>query len=1729
MLFCLNTQAQTTQDTINKPYWKDMMSNFNVNYYATKRAYDLYFSNKPKVKGTGWKQYERWAEKWGKVINKDGTFPPADKVEKAIKKFNSKNLSLRTQFGSWVSVGPSSEPGKGKWAGGDMSSAGTGRINVLAIHPTNSDIMYAGVPQGGLWKTTNAGVSWSQVSGMSNAQGISTIALFPDDANRILVGTGDRDGGDAQGRGLWISTNGGTSFSQISIAGVTGNGFNFTINKIIVNPLNSSSLMATSSSCVLKSLDKGTTWTYDRLNESFLDIAYAPNDTNTVYMTGNKNSSTTDSFYLSTNGGTSFSTSMSGITVTGIYRSFLATTPANPNIVYLLRVNSAPMEGLYKSSNKGASWTKVLDVSTFNLMGYEANGSDASGGQSFFNVAIYADNLDSNKITVGGVNLYQSTNGGTSWVAKTCWNGCNSLPITHSDVHYITKNTNNNAYFICNDGGLYRTMDFNTFTPIYDGMVISQFYDIDVTAAENGKLVGGLQDNSMVERKNGAWLTHLGGDGMFAEVSDFDPNLMVGSSQNGGLEMTKDGFASASIRIGNGNGYGINEQGPWVTPFQMSPFNDNIFVAGFTSKVFYTKTLRSIDPNNKDANTFIPLTISGEGTAVRFSAKDSNLCFVGTKTGNIYKINNLANGSTPTISQLTSPNAGGFAINDIETSSKDANILWVVLDSMVYKSTDGGYSWTNITGNLPTIKKFSIVVDKFSIHDRLYVGTESGVYSNAISNSLTNDASWQTYAANVPQYTHIRDLEIWYDTTCSSNTSLYAGTYGRGVWKSDLYAAEFTNFSIFGTTTPALNTNVNYTVSWPAGLITTKANWSVTPMTGVSFANNKQDSAIAPITFTNVGTYTIKVKAFNNFGGYCTKTLSVTVGTPPTITVKVTSSSTDNKICVGDSVTLTATGGVSYTISPTTNATKINDSTFRVKPTSTTLYKITGTGSAGQTAYDSVKIISNAVTQVTVNPSAASIVSGNSVSVTASGGISYKWTPTTFLTSPSTGATITTKPTASTVYTVEGTDIHGCKSTATSNITITTAPLNVSLTSTSPNYICKGTKITLNAHGATSYTLNPMTNVVKIDDSTFECTPTVQTTYTVTGTTGSTSGTASITKYVNPLPIVTISPAVKTITSGSNTILTASSSYAGTSSYEWTPNSFIVSGQNFANLTVAPTVNTTYTVKGTDGNGCVGTNTANVIVASGTIKVKMTKNLSSDSICKGQTMTITARQDFTGVSQINQTPTKVNYSISPMTKVTKINDTTFELTPDATIKYYLTGIDENNKTGIDSVNITVIALPTVAVSPASAYVQLGNSATFTASGGGTYTWSPSAYVTSDTVSAALTFTPTNFIDYEVEVENANGCVDYMNVAVGVYTLRTISDSACKSYTWGDNTYTTSGTYSDTFEASSGIDSIVTLNLIIKQYVNGRNITATACKSYVWNTKTYTATGTYQDTVVNISGCDSIHTLNLTIQNTPIIAPVATITSTTSPYLWRGKYYNTSGTYKDTVVNSTSCDSIFELRLTIVNGKLPAIVVPSSMTSCDSFVWRGKVYKSTGTYVDTVINSVRDTIYQLVVTIDNADASVTYVNGEFVSGCVGCTYQWYLCNGGVSNTTLIVNATSRTFRTTTEGDYMVEVKKGSCTGKSKCVNRYSVAIGSQYGVNIVVYPNPVEDKVNISMNKVYSKLEVSLIDNNGKVVYRNDFNLVQNLTLDMQTYSKGMYILQLNDGNHSVETVKLIKE
>ena len=211
--------------------------------------------------------------------------------------------------------------------------------------------------------------------------------------------------------------------------------------------------------------------------------------------------------------------------------------------------------------------------------------------------------------------------------------------------------------------------------------------------------------------------------------------------------------------------------------------------------------------------------------------------------------------------------------------------------------------------------------------------------------------------------------------------------------------------------------------------------------------------------------------------------------------------------------------------------------------------------------------------------------------------------------------------------------------------------------------------------------------------------------------------------------------------------------------------------------------------------------------------------------------------------------------------------------------------------------------------------------------------------------------------YVDTLQSAAGCDSIITLDLTInnsYLEDTIVLTACDSTTWGGTTYTTSGMYNDTLVSASGCDSVITLDLTINGSNASDTTVLTACDSTVWNATTYTTTGIYRDTLQSVAGCDSIITLDLTI-----VSPVTSNVDSTICYgdsaLLGGIYQSVSGSYNDTIVGgaSNTCDSIVVTALTVLPENVGDTTV---LTACDSTVWGGMTYSTTGLYNDTLVSA-----------------------------------------------------------------------------------------------------------------------------------------------------------------------------
>jgi PKD repeat protein/photosystem II stability/assembly factor-like uncharacterized protein len=680
--------------------------------------------------------------------------------------------------------------------------------------------------------------------------GVSAIVVDYSNPSVIFMGTGDRDAGDAPGLGVYKSTDGGMTWT----ASKTGMG-DKTVGKIIQHPTSSLIFLAATSGGIYRSTDGCANWTQTRTG-NFKDICFKPGDPNIVYA-----ASAAD-FYRSTNNGTSFTQITSGLTAG--QRGAIAVTAANVNYVYFVQSNtSSGFKGLYRSTDAGLNFT--TRSTTPNILDWSCNGS-GTGGQGWYDLAIVADPNNAETIYVGGVDVWKSTNGGTSWTINSHWYGGCGVPAVHADCHYLGYSPVNGTLYAGNDGGIYYTTNGGTnWTDITVGMTIGQIYKLGQSQTERDQTINGFQDNGTYTRYPTGWEATGGGDGMECWVDYLNKSYMYHTIYYGDIYRTYNNGTEYHI-AGNGIN-GITESGAWVTPFLLSRPDPKVMFVGYkniwrcmdvqASSITWTRISNNLGGSN--SNNLAVLAQSPVSNQVLYAARWDN---------KLFRSDNAMDAS-PAWTDLTTNLPAAGTPSDLSCHPTDVNVVYMTMGNSVYRSPDKGLSWTNITGSLPAVSKNSIVCYK-NAPEGLYVGTDAGVYYKDYIYT-----TWQSFNVGLPVSVLATELDIYYDNDSVSRDAIRACTYGRGLWGSDMfvtYAADF----IADSTSVCQGQNVDFTDQSTA----TPTSWSWTFTGGTpssSTAQNPQD-----IVYANSGTYPVSLTVYygSTFNVSVTKNSYITVYTP---------------------------------------------------------------------------------------------------------------------------------------------------------------------------------------------------------------------------------------------------------------------------------------------------------------------------------------------------------------------------------------------------------------------------------------------------------------------------------------------------------------------------------------------------------------------------------------------------------------------------------------------------------------------------------------------------------------------------------------------------------------------------------------------------------------------------------------------------------------------------------
>jgi photosystem II stability/assembly factor-like uncharacterized protein len=685
----------------------------------------------------------------------------------------------------------------------------SGRISGFAVDPNNYTRYYVAVASGGVWKTINAGTTWTPIFDGETSYSIGAIALDPKNPLVVWVGTGENNSqrSVSYGSGLYKSEDGGRSWRNVALKTSEH------IGRIAIDPKDSNIVYVASQGPLwgpggerglFKTTDGGKTWK-NILNISentgVTDVVIDPNDPNTIYCASYQrrrhmwtliNGGPESAIYKSTDAGATWNKLRTGLPTVELGRVGLAISPVDSNVIYATVEAADRRGGIFRSGDRGGSWER-------------RNEFDAT---AMYYARIVADPKDVDRIYIMNVFLMVSDDGGRTLRRLGERN-------KHVDNHEIWINPNNtDHYLVGGDGGIYESFDHGATWDFKQNLPVTQFYDITTDNARPFyNIYGGTQDNfsfggpsrtrSASGITNADWFVTNGGDGFRSQVDPEDPNTIYSESQNGGL-VRFDRRTGERIGIQPQPGRGEDPlRWNWDSPFIISPHSrtrlyfaaDKLFrsddrgdswqvVSGQLSRALDRDKLPvmgkvwGVDAVAKNAST----AFFGNASALAESPKKEGLIYVGTDDG-LVQVTEDGGKNWRKIEKF--PGVGEMAyVSRIIASNHDPNTAYVSFDNhqnadfkpYLLKTTDTGRTWVSLSANLPKNGPVLAIAEDHVNPNLLFTGTEFGLFF-----SVDGGQKWIQLRGGLPTIA-VRDLNIQ-----KRENDLIVGTFGRGIYILDNY------------------------------------------------------------------------------------------------------------------------------------------------------------------------------------------------------------------------------------------------------------------------------------------------------------------------------------------------------------------------------------------------------------------------------------------------------------------------------------------------------------------------------------------------------------------------------------------------------------------------------------------------------------------------------------------------------------------------------------------------------------------------------------------------------------------------------------------------------------------------------------------------------------------------------------------------------------------------------
>jgi photosystem II stability/assembly factor-like uncharacterized protein len=656
-----------------------------------------------------------------------------------------------------------------RWTEAGPTNIG-GRVRAIAVDPNDPEVIYIGGAYGGVWKTTDGGATWRTTFDKQSSLAIGSIAIDPSNPRTIYVGTGELRVASNIGfmaDGVFKSTDAGETWTNIglnSLAAVAKiqvhkdrpNIIYVASAQLYFDPKYGGGGLGTSTG-FYRSTDAGATWK-QIVSGDVAELAVNPSDNDELLI------STPQSILRSRDAGATFTAKTTGLTQLSVgIRMSMAYDPVTPTTAYVLQAyrgsGGLHSANFYKTTNSGDSWTLVrgLDANFFR-------------NQGEYNNCIAVDPSNPDYILAGGIDLWRSTNGGNEWANVTNTRGStfNSL-VAHPDHHIIAFDPNvPGVVYIGNDGGVYQS--FNSggeFARLHTALPITQFHTVELDQTRPFRLYGGAQDN----QSNGGfgtasaytmnWVPMLGGDGFWVVVDKVNPDIVYMESQYG---------EARRIDVNNldGQRYNLvatiaNDGGAWSTPMAMSDLDGRFYTAR-------TNVYRTSTPRSTVAWETLTTGYAGgrKATAMALSPFNPVNLIIGNDAGDVrFTTNDGA-------SWLRSTGLPGRFTTDVTYDPVDSNVLYATFSGFktghVFKSTNGGASFKDVSANLPDVPVNAVEIDPAN-NAHVFVGTDIGVFV-----SLDAGGVWFPFNEGFP-VVPVADMKIH-----RTRRVLVAATHGRSIF-----------------------------------------------------------------------------------------------------------------------------------------------------------------------------------------------------------------------------------------------------------------------------------------------------------------------------------------------------------------------------------------------------------------------------------------------------------------------------------------------------------------------------------------------------------------------------------------------------------------------------------------------------------------------------------------------------------------------------------------------------------------------------------------------------------------------------------------------------------------------------------------------------------------------------------------------------------------------------------